>query len=57
MLLIIGMSLFSSHVMSYLHISQPAAQGVANMHLWRWLLVNLAPLKAPVSTWACVASS
>jgi C4-dicarboxylate transporter DctM subunit len=39
LLLIIGMSLFYSYVMSYLHISQSAAQWVVDMHLSRWLLV------------------
>ena len=39
LLLIIGMSLFYSYVMSYLHISQSAAQFVVEMHLSRWLLL------------------
>ncbi|HEU4376874.1 MAG TPA: TRAP transporter large permease [Telluria sp.] len=39
LLLIIGMSLFYSYVMSYLHISQSAAQWVVDMHLSRWLLL------------------
>ena len=39
LLLIIGMSLFYSYVMSYLHISQSAAQFVVDMHLSRWLLL------------------
>ncbi|WP_426175374.1 TRAP transporter large permease [Massilia sp. TWR1-2-2] len=41
LLLIIGMSLFYSYVMSYLHISQSAAQWVVDMHLSRWLLVTV----------------
>ena len=39
LLLIIGMSLFYSYVMSYLHISQSAAQWVVDMQLSRWLLL------------------
>ena len=39
LLLIIGMSLFYSYVMSYLHISQSAAQFVVDMHLSRWVLL------------------
>ena len=41
LLLIIGMSLYYSYVMSYLHISQSAAQWVVDMHLSRWLLVTV----------------
>ncbi len=41
LLLIIGMSLYYSYVMSYLHISQSAAQWVVDMHLSRWLLVSV----------------
>ena len=41
LLLIIGMSLFYSYVMSYLHISQSAAQWVVDMHLSRWLLLTV----------------
>ena len=41
LLLIIGMSLFYSYVMSYLHISQSAAQWVVDMHLSRWLLLSV----------------
>jgi C4-dicarboxylate transporter DctM subunit len=33
------MSLFYSYVMSYLHISQSAAQWVVDMHLSRWMLL------------------
>ena len=39
LLLIIGMSLLYSYVMSYLHISQSAAQWVVGMHLSKWLLL------------------
>jgi C4-dicarboxylate transporter DctM subunit len=39
LLLIIGMSLLYSYVMSYLHISQSAAQWVVDMQLSRWLLL------------------
>jgi C4-dicarboxylate transporter DctM subunit len=41
LLLIIGMSLFYSYVMSYLHISQSAAQFVVEMELSRWLLLTV----------------
>src|SRR5450830_1662029 len=41
LLLIIGMSLLYSYVMSYLHISQSAAQWVVDMHLSRWLLLGV----------------
>ena len=39
LLLIIGMSLLYSYVMSYLHISQSAAQAVVDLHLSKWLLL------------------
>jgi tripartite ATP-independent transporter DctM subunit len=39
LLLIIGMSLLYSYVMSYLHISQSAAQSVVDLHLSKWLLL------------------
>ena len=39
LMFIIGMSLFFSYVMSYLHISQSAAQGIVDMHLSKWLLL------------------
>jgi C4-dicarboxylate transporter DctM subunit len=39
LMFIIGMSLLYSYVMSYLHISQSAAQWVVEMHLSRWLLL------------------
>ncbi|MGN6703002.1 MAG: TRAP transporter large permease [Burkholderiaceae bacterium] len=40
LLLIIGMSLLYSYVMSYLHISQSAAEWVVGMHLSKWLLLG-----------------
>ena len=40
LLLIIGMSLLYSYVMSYLHISQAAAGAIVNLHLSRWLLLT-----------------
>src|SRR5206468_1855884 len=39
LMFIIGMSLFFSYVMSYLHISQSAAQGIVAMHLSKWVLL------------------
>jgi tripartite ATP-independent transporter DctM subunit len=39
LMFIIGMSLLFSYVMSYLHISQSAAQAIVAMHLSRWLLL------------------
>ncbi len=44
LMFIIGMSLLYSYVMSYLHISQSAAQWIVAMHLSKWalLLVVLA---------------
>ncbi len=39
LMLIIGMSLFYSYVMSYLHISQSAAEWVVAQHLSRWILL------------------
>ena len=44
LLLIIGMSLLYSYVMSYLHISQSAAQWVVAMHFSKWLLLALVLL-------------
>jgi C4-dicarboxylate transporter DctM subunit len=41
LLLIIGMSLLYSYVMSYLHISQSAAQWVVDMELSRWMLLSV----------------
>jgi len=39
LMFIIGMSLLFSYVMSYLHISQSAAQWIVGLHLSRWLLL------------------
>jgi tripartite ATP-independent transporter DctM subunit len=39
LMLIIGMSLLYSYVMSYLHISQSAAESIVTMHLPRWELL------------------
>ena len=39
LMFIIGMSLLFSYVMSYLHISQSAAQAIVGMHLSKWLLL------------------
>lgn len=48
LLLIIGMSLLYSYVMSYLHISQSAAQWVVDMHLSRWVLLTVILLMVVV---------
>jgi C4-dicarboxylate transporter, DctM subunit len=40
LLFIIGMSLLYAYVMSYLHISQAAAEWIVAMHLSRWLLLT-----------------
>jgi tripartite ATP-independent transporter DctM subunit len=40
LMLIIGMSLLFSYVMSYLHISQSAAEWVVDMHLSKWILLT-----------------
>ncbi len=39
LLMIIGMSLLYSYVMSYLHISQSTAEWIVGLHLSRWLLL------------------
>jgi TRAP-type C4-dicarboxylate transport system permease large subunit len=39
LMLIIGMSLLYSYVMSYLHISQSAAQAIVAMQLSKWVLL------------------
>jgi tripartite ATP-independent transporter DctM subunit len=39
LLMIIGMSLLYSYVMSYLHISQSAAEWVVALHLSKWVLL------------------
>lgn len=48
LLLIIGMSLLYSYVMSYLHISQSAAQWVVDLHLSRWMLLSVILLMVVV---------
>ncbi|HLX23462.1 MAG TPA: TRAP transporter large permease [Usitatibacter sp.] len=40
LMLIIGMSLLYSYVMSYLHISQSAAMWIVGLHLSKWLLLG-----------------
>ena len=40
LMMIIGMSLLYSYVMSYLHISQSTAQWIVSLHLSRWLLLS-----------------
>ena len=39
LMFIIGMSLLFSYVMSYLHISQSAAQGIVDLQLSKWFLL------------------
>jgi tripartite ATP-independent transporter DctM subunit len=39
LMMIIGMSLLYSYVMSYLHISQAGAQAIVDLHLSRWVLL------------------
>jgi tripartite ATP-independent transporter DctM subunit len=41
LMLIIGMSLLYSYVMSHLHISQGAAQWIVGLHLSKWLLLAM----------------
>jgi len=48
LLFIIGMSLLYSYVMSYLHISQSAAQWVVDLHLSKWLLLSVILLMVVV---------
>jgi C4-dicarboxylate transporter, DctM subunit len=48
LMLIIGMSLLYSYVMSYLHISQSAAQWIVSLHLGRWLLLAMILLMVVV---------
>jgi tripartite ATP-independent transporter DctM subunit len=40
LMFIIGMSLLYSYVMSYLHISQSAAQWIVDQHFSRWMLLS-----------------
>ena len=48
LMLIIGMSLLYSYVMSYLHISQSAAEWIVSLHLSRWLLLTMILLMVVV---------
>ncbi|MFZ6769691.1 TRAP transporter large permease [Undibacterium sp. Di26W] len=48
LLFIIGMSLLYSYVMSYLHISQSAAQWVVDLHLSKWMLLAVILLMVVV---------
>jgi tripartite ATP-independent transporter DctM subunit len=41
LMLIIGMSLLYSYVMSYLHISQSTAEWIVDLHLSRWVLLTV----------------
>ena len=41
LMFIIGMSLLYSYVMSYLHISQSAAEWIVAMHLSKWVLLSV----------------
>jgi TRAP-type C4-dicarboxylate transport system permease large subunit len=41
LMFIIGMSLLYSYVMSYLHISQSAAEWIVGLHLTKWPLVTM----------------
>jgi tripartite ATP-independent transporter DctM subunit len=44
LMFIIGMSLLYSYVMSYLHLSQSAAEWIVGLHLSRWLLLAMVLL-------------
>ena len=48
LMLIIGMSLLYSYVMSYLHISQSAAEWIVSLHLSRWVLLTMILLMTVV---------
>ncbi len=48
LMFIIGMSLLYSYVMSYLHISQSAAQAIVALHLSRWILLSMVLLMVVV---------
>jgi tripartite ATP-independent transporter DctM subunit len=48
LMLIIGMSLLYSYVMSYLHISQSAAEWIVSLHLSRWVLLSMILLMTVV---------
>jgi tripartite ATP-independent transporter DctM subunit len=48
LMLIIGMSLLYSYVMSYLHISQSTAEWIVSLHLSRWFLLTVILLMVVV---------
>jgi tripartite ATP-independent transporter DctM subunit len=48
LMLIIGMSLLYSYVMSYLHISQSTAESIVALHLSRWILLTVILLMVVV---------
>jgi C4-dicarboxylate transporter DctM subunit len=48
LMLIIGMSLLYSYVMSYLHISQSTAEWIVSLHLSRWVLLAMILLMVVV---------
>src|SRR6202035_1847431 len=48
LMFIIGMSLLYSYVMSYLHISQSAAEWIVSLHLSRWVLLSMILLMVVV---------
>ncbi len=48
LMLIIGMSLLYSYVMSYLHISQSTAEWIVSLHLSRWVLLTMILLMVVV---------
>jgi len=48
LMFIIGMSLLYSYVMSYLHISQSAAEWIVGLHLSKWLLLTVILLMVMV---------
>ncbi len=48
LMLIIGMSLLYSYVMSYLHISQSSAEWIVSLHLSKWVLLTVILLMVVV---------
>jgi tripartite ATP-independent transporter DctM subunit len=48
LMLIIGMSLLYSYVMSYLHISQSTAEWIVSLHLSKWILLTVILLMVVV---------
>ena len=53
LMMIIGMSLLYSYVMSYLHISQSTAEWIVRMHLSRWVLLAAILLMVVVLASSC----